>query len=65
MSPSGQTRKSEPVGWMSALPLKAEIADDRRHVREVPRGDMPTVQKEAIVGVCHFANPAFGARRTV
>jgi hypothetical protein len=32
----GQRRKSEPIGWMSALAPKAEIADDRRHVREVP-----------------------------
>ena len=36
MSELGHSRRFRGIGCESALPLKAAIADDRRHVREVP-----------------------------
>jgi len=62
----GQNRKSGDAIATSDLPLKADIKRTWRHVRKVPRGDMPTVPKEAIVSVCHFGIPALGgAERAV
>jgi hypothetical protein len=45
MSALGQKRTSGLVHSMSALPPKADITEDRRHVRFVPEADPCTAAK--------------------
>ena len=48
MSALGQTQALEHVGVMSALPLKADIADAMRNVRYVPKADISSAAKKAL-----------------
>jgi hypothetical protein len=45
MSEMGQKRTSDFRPVMSALPLKADIAEHDRHVRFVPKADIPAKRR--------------------
>src|SRR5262249_36081056 len=50
MSALGQKRTSRLVGGMSALPPKADIGTQSRHVRFVPKADIEHPSSHPVIG---------------